>query len=363
MDKAHCVIHIAYDLNQSPIKRPLLDFLYSLQRKSETFCIVHIQDAGAEPLRIRGLEVVALQKTKGADLKLIFQLRRFLKDKKATLVHTHDHASMKVGALAAKLAGIPSVHTHHTHHQQKVPGFIRALNRQTVYASEYISNTALEKHRRTSVIYDGIDTHTYNQSLSKEEKLSLREEIGLNRNSFLIGNFSELTSEEDQATLLKAFRKLIAKDLKTELIFVEGGPLQESLEALAAESGVKGHVKFLEGAYDKFKLLQVCDLVVLSAYRKYYPFLLLEAMASATPVIATKIGENPEVIIENKTGYLVPCGFPERIDTAIMRLNAINTLAGQMGESARKHVLESFSADVTADKYLELYDGILDSKQ
>ena len=76
------------------------------------------------------------------------------------------------------------------------------------------------------------------------------------------------------------------------------------------------------------------------------------------PVIATTVGANKEVIEERKNGYLVPCGYPERIHSAVMRLTAIESLAAEIGEAGRKRVEENFTLEQMARGYAELYSQI-----
>ncbi len=299
------------------------------------------------------VEQMCLKKANG--LKAIWDLSRKIKKEKIDCVHSHDRSSLIIGTLAARLAASLAISTVHQVYPKKVSSFIWNLNKNVVFATRYIKTRMLRRNRmaahRISVIYRGIEIET-NGVFDKNQE---RAQWGVNPESFIIGSAGPLEFNEDQTTLLKAFRKLRKKNLDSQLVFATKGSLKDHLKTKAKEFDVLDRVVFLDGKSDLNQFLQSIDLLVVSAIDGPRPEMLLQSMRAGTAVIATNIFGHDEYVEHNKTGYLVPCGYPEKIDTSIMRLNAIKTLPAQMGEAARERGQETFNLGHMSESYLKLY--------
>jgi glycosyltransferase involved in cell wall biosynthesis len=86
---------------------------------------------------------------------------------------------------------------------------------------------------------------------------------------------------------------------------------------------------------------------------------LLEAMAAGKPVVATDVGGSPEVVIDGKTGFLVPPKDPEALASAILHLLADRELARNLGEAGRIRVESEFTLEIMVARLEELYDSLL----
>jgi glycosyltransferase involved in cell wall biosynthesis len=101
------------------------------------------------------------------------------------------------------------------------------------------------------------------------------------------------------------------------------------------------------------------DLFILSSHSEGCSISLLEAMASGKPVIATRVGGNPELVLEGKTGFLVPPAEPEKLAEKIIFLLKNEDLRLKMGDEGRKRAKEKFSLEVMIKNYEELYSKVL----
>lgn len=358
MDK---VAHIAYSITRSELKDLIAALIYKQQEQGTEAEVIHIvrETDIAHVLKIRGINVYTYTKSEGPDVRLMFKLGKFIRSHGFNIVHAHSPEIAVHAAIAAKLGRAKSIFSCHWLTAKPLPRYVRRLHNHIVTTSEYVQRKLFkEKYlqdKKMKIIHDGIDEQMYMQNFGVNADDVNREKLGLQPDSFILGNTGALVKEEDQASLLKAFRKLRAKGLNAELIFTGDGPLRNELVKRTVQYKLEDRVHFFSGRLSRVEFLQLFDVLVHCAHKEAYPFTLLEAMAAGTPVIATKIGANAEVILERQTGYLVPCGFPERIDSAIMRLNAIKTLPKEMGVQSRLHVQKDFSISSMAARYQELY--------
>lgn len=359
------ILQVVLNLKYGGLEKLVIQLSEELNKKGFETVIACLQEEGevAQEARKKGLQIFCLKKKEGFDWPLIFKLRELISREKIDIVHTHNSGPLIYGTLAARLSFKPCINTRHSRTEEKISGLIWNLNTYVVCVSDDTQKEIL-KHNRISlskirVIYNGIDLNAFNFIQDNGFAHEKRKQVGLQENSFLIGNIGRLVADKDQETLLKAFRKLVQKKFNGELVIVGDGPLQGHLKKKADDLAIADKVKFLGFRDDIEELLSIFDVYVLSSIREGVSLTLLEAMACHRPIVATKIGGNPEVVIDNQTGYIVPPGFPERIESAVMRLYANKGVAQEMGAMGRKRVEEKFSLKNMAEEYMRLYREIV----
>jgi len=278
-------------------------------------------------------------------------------------LHTHSFESWVFGSVAAKWVGCKSIHTLHSIPHKRLPASGLMLNERMICASEGIQRNLLRRtgirFKEIEVIYDGIEIGKSGMPLNREENMMLRAGFGLKKDSFVIGNIDPLTKENDQATLFKAFHRLVRKEVNAELVIVGQGPLFQELRALVQDLHLADSVKMFQEHKEVDRLLDVFDVFARLAFRPVDSVWILKAMAAGKPVVTTNIAEHREVVVDEQTGYLVPCGFPERIESALKRLHANPALIASMGTSGRKRFQEKFSLDVEARNYDRIYRAMV----
>ena len=153
-----------------------------------------------------------------------------------------------------------------------------------------------------------------------------------------------------------------AAALVPEALFVVAGegPERAALEARAQALGVAQRVRLLGARDDVPELLAVCDLFVLPSLVEGLPLSVLEAMAAAKPVVATRIGGTTEAVVDGETGFLVPPGDAGALATAIRTLLADPLRARRTGEAARDRLRARFTARAMVDGVSAAYEEILD---
>ncbi len=177
------------------------------------------------------------------------------------------------------------------------------------------------------------------------------------RNSRLrVGLVGRLAPEKGIAVFLEA-AALVLKQ-RPELVFeVAGeGPERPALEGKLRELGLEGQVT-LSGSKDDMPAFYAnLDLLVSASRQEGLPVALLEGMASGLPVVATRVGAVPQIVVEGVTGLLVVPDAPEALAAAMERVLASPALRTQFGEAGRRRVAAEFSAQRMAADYLAAYE-------
>lgn len=333
-----------------------------LQSRGVDSSIIYLDDSGVFRHLNENQEVTICRRDKksGLNLGLVLKLSRYFKLKKIQFIHIHDIQLLPVMNSAAVLAGIKSFVTIRDVKNDGIKKFWFSRNAGVIFTSAYVRDKFLRhtkiSSKKCSVIKDGFNIASFlegqhQQKISADE---LRKKAGISHDHFVLCNMGGLLANQDQVSLLKAFRKLAKKTPNMILLIVGNGPLKSDLENIIEEFALKGKVILVPQDDNADAWMEICHLFVLSANVENYSEYILKAFAHSKPVIATKIGSQAELIHED-VGFLVPCGFPERMESAVMRLYANQAMIKKMGDKAREYLTEKLSADHTAAEHIQIY--------
>jgi glycosyltransferase involved in cell wall biosynthesis len=171
-----------------------------------------------------------------------------------------------------------------------------------------------------------------------------------------VGSFRDEAKDYDN--LLQAFARL---DAPGDLLIAGVGPLRAEKEALARRLGVHGRVKFLGLRSDVPRMMQAADAFVLASAWEGLPVVLLEAAASGAPAVVTRVGGNPDVVLDRTTGLVVPPKDPSALASAMREVVALSEAERRaMGRRARAHVEQTFDLERVVEGWERLYVELLE---
>ncbi len=354
------VIHVFQQTSAGSVPTVVHDLNEFLPHQGIESSLLYLNDDGVFKHVKSDQEVTVCRRDKkaGFDFRLVFKLARYFKLKKVQVVHIHDDQLIPTLGLAAKLAGVKLFFTQHGVVNKKVKKCWFELNQTVIFNSSYVQQDFLKSYKlspqKCRVIRDGFNIARFQQSRKNARRDELKKQAGLTSEHFILGNMGGLWENQDQASLLKAFRKLAKKAPHMVLVLVGDGPVKPELEKLIKEFNLEERVKFVPQQEQSDPWMELFHIFILSANVENYSHYISEAMASAKPVIATKIGSQAE-LLNDDIGFLVPCAFPERIESAVMRLYANQALIQKMGDKAREYLTDKLSMDRMAVEYAALY--------
>lgn len=162
--------------------------------------------------------------------------------------------------------------------------------------------------------------------------------------------------------LLRVAAKLATRYPCVEYVLAGDGPLRGSLEALTEELGIRSSVKFLGDCRDIPSVLASVDISVLPSLSESLSNTILESMMAGKPVIAYRVGGNPELIQQAVTGFLVPLNDEEELANALGTLLANTSIREALGRKAQAFAQQNFSIESLRTQYEELYSSLLAEK-
>jgi len=184
---------------------------------------------------------------------------------------------------------------------------------------------------------------------------SARENYGLMPGCAGIAFVGALSERKGLPVLLRALQLLETKGWR--LLVAGDGEERGRYERAASDMGLGERVRFLGNVPEREveRLLRAADVLVLPSYMEAMPYVILEAMACALPVVASGIYGITEMTVDGETGILVPAGDSERLSGALRALLADDALRRRMGENARKRFEKYFTLDRQIDKIQSVY--------
>jgi len=364
------ITHFVENLDRGGLERMVLELVKLQHRQGHRCQVVCLFEPGsqAHELDRLGIPVSACDKREGLDLRALTRARRLIHGHATEVLHTHNAVAHYQAVYATYGLGMRQViNTRHG-----MGGNQRAARREWLYRRA-LANTdtvvaVCEAARsdavrrgivplaKTRVVPNGIQIGGF-QVASLTMRQRLQDLLGLPANTRLIGTVGRLNWAKDQAGLIQAFARVNRELPHTALLLIGDGELRKDLEVRAAEEGVTDRVHFLGDRNDVHELLQGLDLFVLSSISEGYSLALLEAGATALPIVATNVGGNGEIVRDGETGYLVPASDPTRLAQAMLYLLRNPSHAQALGKSARTWVEQHGSLDAMAGSYAQLYLG------
>ena len=349
-------------------QRQSLFLARELQKKSYPFKL-YVQPGS--PLHKKALEddlpVVPLKMRGETDAWAILRLAYGMKRHKCRLVHFHDAHSVAVGSAAASLAKVPvrviSRNVDFPIKKNLLSQMKYTKNIDVIIAvSHGIKKVLVDGGIAPSlvkVIPDGIDYSPFEEAASSQY---LRQELDFEPEDFLVGIVAHLADHKGHKYLIKATEILKEKAPQIKVIIVGEGPLRMELDRLVKQTHVEDIVFFLGFREDVPHILASLDLFVLSSYLEGMGSSILDAMASRLPVVATKVGGIPEVVVNGETGLLVPPRSPAALAKAILKIYKDRGLGSRLGQRGYEVVHQKFSAEAMAAKVIREYERIAQVK-
>lgn len=208
--------------------------------------------------------------------------------------------------------------------------------------------------RKFKVIYNGVDCQRFRP---RQERQVLRESLAMPEDAFVVVVVANLKPVKNHLTLLRAI-SLRDVESKGKYFFVGDGSMRTLIEAEIGRLGVGNDVQLVGYSGQVAEYLAAADAFVLPSHLEGSSNALLEAMASGLPVIASKVGGNPEIVENGVNGFLCRVDAAEEFACALDTLERDTLTRHKMGVAARQRASEKFSIEAMVSEYSNYYRSI-----
>ena len=382
------IVHVIARLNVGGAALHVLQLAHEqAQRGHDVVVVAGTLAAGEESMEyvaddlgveLHRLPVLQRELSPRADSAAILALRRVIRERRPSVLHTHTAKAGATGRLAALISGHARpraiVHTYHGHvlsgyFSRRWERVFRLIERILAYASGKLIAVSEEvrddlvrfgvaRADRFAVVPYGFDLPEWNEA-DDESRRELRREIGAGDKAFVVGWAGRLTAIKRPLDLIRTLRALLASDVDALLVLVGDGEDRVDVQALAAELEVAdrcrlvGFQKSIRPWYSSF------DALLLTSANEGTPVVAIEALAAARPVVATRAGGTGTVVRNGESGFLEAIGDTQALADRLAALARDPELRDRMGKAGAEDVRARFAVGRMADEVEAIYDRLL----
>lgn len=368
------IVHIIYRLGVGGLENGLVNLINRIPAERYRHAIICLTDSTDFSKRIQrdDVDVYEIHKRPGHDAQSFVKVYKLLKQLKPDIVHTRNLAAIEY-QVCAFLAGVPfRIQGEHGwdvfdpdgsvvkyRRLRFILGFLIhrfiPLSRQL---QDYLQFKVGIAEKKITRICNGVDTNLFYPSQAQRKSpddcpLDLKDKR-------VIGTVGRMHGVKDQLTLVEAYilacQQSAAFADKAKLILIGDGPLWEMAIKLLEDAGLIDNAWLPGERKDIALIMRSFDVFVLPSKAEGISNTILEAMATGLPVIATRVGGNPELVVDEETGLLVEKENATEMASALQDLVADDDKRKQFARAALQRAQQEFSIDSMVARYLAVYD-------
>lgn len=360
------ILHVTFNMGiggTEQVIRQIIENSDSEKFAHEILCIDGEVGSLGRALAEKGIYVECTQRQAGTDFKLMRFMRRLIKQRKINVMHCHQYTPYFYGVLSALLTGARVIFTEHGRFYPDRHNFKRKfINPLLVIATDKITAIsrstadALAEYEymprdKIQVIYNGIKEIEVNAGAHDE----LLRDLKLSTDYRYVGTVSRLEPIKNQTMMIKAFFEVRKKISGVRMILIGDGAKMQELKELAGKLGMQEEVIFTGFIDNPQKYIKLFDVFLLSSFSEGTSMTILEAMSLGRPCVVTDVGGNPEIVINKKTGSVVPSDDLSQFSEKIIELLVDNKLREALGKAGREKYMEEYTVSHMIDSYQTLY--------
>lgn len=330
----------------------------------------------------QGLNICFVDELKRAislrdDWTAYHKIRSILKSFRPQVVHTHSAKAGVLGRLAAWQESVPAIiHTVHGSpfyigqhiHERMIFKFMERL--ASCWCDRFISVSDAMTHQmvsnriaplaKFSTIYSGFNVREF---LSCHElRAENRKKFGFLDDDIVVGKIARLFDHKGHHDVISALSKIAPKSSKVKVLFVGDGTLRTELESRVTSLGLAERCVF-SGLLRPAEIpgaLSAIDILVHASSREGLARAITQAIVAAKPIIAYDLDGTPEVVVDGKTGFLIPAGDIEQLGERILQLSINYTLRRTMGSEGCRLFASHFDHVNMTKAIRSVYERVLD---
>jgi glycosyltransferase involved in cell wall biosynthesis len=344
-----------------------LAYLFEQLRKKEIHQHI-ICPSGSEMeqrCKSEGWSYTAVEVKSSIDFSVAKKIRDISLDQKIDIVHTHDSKGHTFAVLAAtfyrNLASIV-VSRRVDFPVSSSPLSKWKYNHKRVARIVCVSDTiakitgrSIHEKSKLVTVHSGVDASRFDQIKNTQP---LEKEFNLDPKKPIIGNVAALAPHKDYPTFIATAQELTRMGVEAQFVIVGDGPLHNQIHQMVKDSGIAEKITFTGFRKDVLEVLSNLDVFLITSETEGLGTSILDAFGCKVPVVATRAGGIPELVIHSKTGLSAPVKDGKALAIEVVRFLKDETLRSQMVRNASEHLL-NFTVEATAEKTLRVYSEVL----
>jgi glycosyltransferase involved in cell wall biosynthesis len=301
-----------------------------------------------------------------ASVRSVASVVRTARRVRAAVIHSNELASFQTAGYAARLLGVPAVsHVRFPDTSLGYRWFLSAGFARALFVSRWLLVDAAAEvpdlfRDRSEVLHDGVEQQA---AWSAERSAACRRALGLPLDTVVVALTGQIAEVKGIWEFVEAARMLAARsdrlhfavlgdDLKTN------GELRRVMEARVRDAGLAARFSFLGFRPDAPQIVQAFDIITVPSHVEPLGNATLEAMAAGRPVVGSRVGGIPEMVVDGQTGLLATPKDSSALAEAVWRIAVDDDLRERMSEAARRRSNTHFSIEAHGCALQKIYDRV-----
>ena len=311
--------------------------------------------------RAAGVPAVAVRMRGAHDLAALVAFRQLMRERTVSLVHTHSSVDSWLGALAAKTLALPIVRSRHVSIRiLRRRALVYRLADRIITSGEAVRSVVVGAGippERVVSIPPGVDTARFHPGVSGK---AVRAELGIPAERPVVGLVANIRGSKGHNVFLEAAREILRAAPDARFLIVGEGVGYAEVKRRVSAMGLDGAVTMTGFRRDIPEVMAALDVLVLPSIRSEATSQVIpQALAVGTPVVASTVGGNPELIEDEVTGRLVPPGDSHALAEAVLSLLADRVRARALAGAGQARALARASIDAAMARTIAVYRELL----
>jgi len=295
------------------------------------------------------------------------------------IVHAHSSKAGVLARIAARLAGVPLVIYSPHGFSFDGPGNVISklpyilFEKIASFFSDIIITDSLSEKKlalkykmgsdeKTFVVPPSINISDYNLKITGKERASCLKKLGIALENRVVTMIGRLAVQKDPYTFILAAKQIKNKQPDTTFLLVGDGPLMDSCLRLIKKLELEDSVKVVGWLRNYKIVLKASDIIVIPSLWEGLPFILLEAMAFAKPIVATRITGIVDVVRDGKNGFLIPPRSPDSLAKKVEQILDNPDVGANLGKEGRITVKKNYLLKTAVSSIETLYTRLFKKK-
>ncbi len=366
------VLHIMSTVTGGGVERRRLSLAKAFKNTKFQMKLVGTFKQGqiAEKIEENGVEIIEIGDFKGPfHWEKHKKIQKIIEDYKPHIIHGAVFEGVTMAAVNGFIKKVPIVILEETSDPQnrskKADFLLRVFSfvadRFIAIApnvADYLKNTAKVSPRKIITINNGVEIP---RIVSDEEIQSLKSQLGIKENDFIIGTVGRLFNDHKKFTdIIEALSLLNQPNIK--LLIVGSGPDEEMIRQEVTNLGLDNQVIFVGYQFDTAPFYKLMNVFCIASQREGFGLVAAEAMLHQLPVIATRVGGLQNIVVDGETGILVKPNQPKEISNAIKKMYGEIELLEKFASNGYDRAINHYTEERYVGDVIKLYGELLKMK-
>lgn len=369
------VLHLISGGDSGGAKTHLFELLDKLKFKCDVSVACLIPGPFYVEILKKDIETNLFEQKNRFDLRVVGDILDYIHKNKVELLHVHGARANFIAVFLKRKLSIPIVTTIHSDYLLDFDEFVKKivftnLNKLSLQKLNYfiaVSDNFKEmlisrNFRPNSIytVYNGMDFGRIPSEITSREEYAARYNLDLDEKLCYVGIAARFDVVKGVDVFIKGAAKAYKKNPNLRFLIAGSGAEEANLKALVKELGIASAVKFLGFERDIYGFLNFIDINTLTSLCESFPYSMLEGAAMKKPMVASRVGGIPSLVIDGETGYVFEATKDYELAEKLVELSRNRELIRTMGEAIYKRATTLFSSENFADTHMKIYNNILD---